>query len=548
MASRWIKEMGMENTIQLSNIDDILHGASRSELVELLDLTSNWSSPEDCKFYLYQPNDIPLMFHASPAKSRFFGGGNRSSKTYSHIVDVACQFTGKEPKSLKGIIPKHRLDQSRRIRFCMEDYPNSFTKVVWPYIQKLIPSDEISDVVKDAGRIRSITNGKGGFIEFMYYDQEVTKHQGTSRHSVNYDEEPPPAIRDEGLMRLVDTDGEEVFSLTPLSGALRYLYDDVFDKRGREAEKIYDLVENEKGEIIDAIPGSIVDKIIPGGDPDVHVFFACIFDNKAIKKEAAIRILNKFDTEERVVRSKGHFMFLSGLVYKQYSDTTHLIDTFDNWKKSPDSYDYTLYLAIDPHPRTPHACLFMVALRDDPALISVDELFLDCGADDLAKAIKVKCWPKLPEVVIIDPLAFSPDPISKSCFAWALMDAFDREGIDSPLVAASKDRANGIMAVKDALKPNERGIPRIYVTNNCVNFRREITHWAWDDWRKDTLAVKGEKQKPIDKNDHMMENLYRLVLLNPTFKERHREPREYQEIPKRPQRPSEVGRSVTTGY
>jgi len=526
--------------MNLASFDtNILEKASRKDLLDILSLTENWASEEDCKFYLYIPNDIPRYFHASPAKTRFLGGGNRSSKTYTHVEDYACQFVGKAPKALEGIIPEHRLDQTRKLRFCMEDHPNSFQKVVWPYIQALVPDHTIKDVVKDSGRVRAITNEKGGFIEFMYYDQEVTKHQGTSRNSVGYDEEPPPSIRDEGLMRLVDTDGEESFSLTPLSGSMNFLYDDIYEKRGREIEKNYDLIFNETGKIIDAVEGAIVDRTIPGGDPDIDVFFACIFDNKIISKKAAIRILNKFSKDEQVVRSKGHFLFRSGLVYKEYSDTTHLIPSNNiEWVGDP---DYTLYLAIDPHPRTPHAVLFLCVRRDGLMFI-VDELFIDCGSKQLAEAIKIKCGNKRPELIICDPLAWTPDPINKSCLAWSLMDDLSICGVDAPLIKSSKDLSNGIIETRKVFSLNDRKVPGIYVTDNCTRFRYEISHWSWDDWKKDTAIVRGAKQKPMDKDDHMMENLYRLVLLQPAWKEP-----KLTEL-KFPPQSVEVGRSTTTGY
>ncbi|MBT9165055.1 MAG: hypothetical protein DDT23_01066 [candidate division WS2 bacterium] len=477
------------------------------------------------------------MFHISKAKTRALLGGNRSSKTYSHVQDYAMQFVGDVPKSLSEVVPQHRLDPTRKLRFCMEDYPNSFTKVVYPYIQQLIPSDAVSDVVKDSGRIRAITNTKGGFIEFMYYDQETTKHGGTSRHAVGYDEEPPESIRDEGLMRLVDTDGEETFSLTPVSGALRYLYDDIYLRRGREVEKNYDLIMNDKGVIVDAYAGEMTDKTIPGGDPEIDVFFACIFDNIAIKKHAAIRILQKFDKDEMIMRAKGHFMFLSGLVYKQYSDAIHLIEPFTDWFEGVYKDDYTLYVAIDPHPRTPHAVLFLCVRRDGLHFI-VDEMFSDCTAPELVEGIKSKCRGKIPEYIIIDPIASAPDPSTKSCLRTDLIDF----GLNTPYpIAASKDKVRGIVACKKRLQVNDKGIPGIYMSSNCTRFRYEITRFAWDDWRKDTQNTKGQKQKPVDKDDHMMENWYRLENLEMSWVSHM----PYYEEPFYIQ---ETGKSRVTGY
>lgn len=483
---------------------------SRDELLEILDLTNHLTGGKETKLDVYEPNDIPKLFHASTAKIRALFGGNRSSKTYSGTVDAAIQFTGKVPKSLEGIIPKWRLDKTRRIRFCMFDYPNSFIKVNWPLFQMMIHPDEIADVIKENGRIKAIVNEKGGFIEFMQYDQEVTKFQGSSRHAIFYDEEPPEDIRNENMMRIVDTDGEEVFLLTPLSGAVQHLYDTVYLPRGREVEKEYNIVEHE-GLIIDAIPGQLRDIEVVGGDPDIHVFFACIFDNKALSKSAAIRILNKMPKDERLVRAKGYFMFRSGLVYKEYNDSLHLVEPID-WMNP----EYQIYLAIDPHPRTPHAVLFM-AVRRDGYLFVVDELFIECTAKELAEAIAEKLNGKEPNLMLCDPLAWTPDPISKSCFAYELLDALRIEGIKAPLVKAPKDPHNGILAVRRALLDPETKKPRLFITKNCTRFRFEITRYSWDEWSGSAKGRKNPKQKPRDKDDHMMENLYRLILINPQY-------------------------------
>jgi phage terminase large subunit-like protein len=498
-----------------TNIDyeELLKDASRKELLELVDLTENWASAKDTKFHLYKPTLMAERFHASDAKVRAKFGGNRSSKTYSHIIDYSTQFTGEVPDSLKGTIPEHRLERGRRLRFCMGDYPNSFTKVIWPYIKQLVPQDSISDVMKDSGRIKAIGNKYGGFMEFMQYDQDVTKFQGSSRHSIGYDEEPPQDIRDENLMRLIDTDGEETFSLTPVSGAIKYLYDEVYLKRGREVERNWNFILDNKGKLADAIPGEITDITIPDGDSDIHAFFACIFDNPALTKKAAIRILGNLSEDEVVMRGKGHFLFLSGRVYKAYSDATHLINDFPDWKKDP---SFSLYLAMDIHPRINHAVTFMVTRKGDPTLYVVDELWFDHSDNklrDFAESIQIKCGDKVPEVCLIDPIAYTPDPVNGSKAAYDIMEEFDKIDFSFPIIAGSKDKARGIIKTQEALSL-EKGRPNLaFVRDTCFHHRREITHYIWDDWKKADRVTKGEKQVAVDKNDHFMENLRRLVLL-----------------------------------
>lgn len=472
-----------------------LKTATHRNLIDILQATESWSSSKEGKFHFYTPNPIPLLFHQSTAKTRAIFGGNRSSKTYSMITDFAAQFLGEEPKSLKGLIPEYRLDPHRRLRLNMEDYPNAFIKVIWPYIQQLIPSDRISDVVKEQGRIKAIVNPQGGFIEFMMYESDVRKFQGSSRHSVGYDEEAPEAIRDENLARLIDTDGEEVFAATPLEGSITFLYDEILLKAGR---------------IVELLDGQLIDQSNPLGDPNTHVFFANIYDNKTIDKAAADRILAKYPAEEQLVRKSGHFLFRAGLVYPEYSDGSHLIDPFDDWWRPQTAGEYTLYIAIDPHPRTPHAALFYVVRRDGWQCV-VDELFIKCQtAKELVDAINAKCMGKPANAILIDPLAHTPDPSTGSCFAFDLAE----EGLYPVPIAASKDKSRGIIMTRNLLG---KGKSALAVARNCERFRFEITRYTWGEWMRSARLVKGEKQKPIDKDDHMMENLYRIVLFQPEY-------------------------------
>ena len=529
----------------VDNFDKWETNASDKDIRALIEATSMYASAEDCKFHLYTPAPVLALYHASDAKIRAVFGGNRSSKTYSHIIDYAAQFTGVEPANLRGTMPAHRLDPSRRLRLCMGDYPNSFSKVIWPYIQQLVPADYIESVVKDSGRVKAITNRHGGYIEFMQYDQDVSKFMGASIHSVGYDEEPPEDIRDENLMRLVDTDGEETFSLTPLSGALKYLYDKVYIKRGREVEKLWEFILDKKSRLADVEPGRMVDKSIPGDaqDPDIHCFFANIFDNPGIKRRAAIRILSKFPEEELIVRGKGHFLFRSGLVYKEYDDTIHLIEPFTDWFEGPTSGEYSLYLAIDPHPRTPHAVMFMVVDKNNTMYV-VDEIFEDCTGPTLVAKIKEKCHGKIPEEIIIDPIATTPDPFTKSRFAWDLVEY----GLEPVPYPGSKNKDRGIIMTRKALTPMKNGLPdrtgkpALYFTHNCAHTRYEIARYAWDDWRKNDQNTKGAKQEPIKKDDHFLENLRRLVLHRPEWQSLDEIEDEYEyEI-------AGTGRSATTGY
>ncbi|WP_244421791.1 terminase large subunit domain-containing protein [Azorhizobium caulinodans] len=90
----------------------------------------------------------------------------------------------------------------------------------------LIPAD---DIVGEPSRRAGITgaidtaairhrSGGTSLIGFKSYDQGRKKFQGTAKHVVWLDEEPPADVYQEALMRLMTTSGLMLCTFTPLEG------------------------------------------------------------------------------------------------------------------------------------------------------------------------------------------------------------------------------------------------------------------------------------------------------------------------------------------
>lgn len=69
----------------------------------------------------------------------------------------------------------------------------------------------------DTGRVQH-TSGGVSLIGFKSYDQGRKKFQGTAKHVVWCDEEPPSDVYDECLLRLMTTQGLMICTFTPLEG------------------------------------------------------------------------------------------------------------------------------------------------------------------------------------------------------------------------------------------------------------------------------------------------------------------------------------------
>ena len=90
-------------------------------------------------------------------------------------------------------------------------------------------------------------------------------------------------------------------------------------------------------------------------------------------------------------------------------------------------------------------------------------------------------------------MAYINDPITGSTMAQQFL------ANDIMVSKAPKDLGRGILKVKEELKKDNN----IYISPSLRRFIWEINRYCWD-----------KDNKPVDKDDHMMECFYRLCLEN----------------------------------
>jgi len=161
-------------------------------------------------------------------------------------------------------------------------------------------------------------------------------------------------------------------------------------------------------------------------------------------------------------------------------------------------------IAIDVHPREPQAVLF-VATDPRNDRYGVDEIWGNGDAKWIAESIirKVNYYSFRVNRIIIDPLSKGDSNNDESMFDIISRILMQKGFI---LETATKDKEQGILDVKTHLMgPNKK--PSIFFFNDLVRTIFEIEGYMWDE----------KTQKLQDKDDHMMENLYRICLLNTRY-------------------------------
>jgi len=223
------------------------------------------------------------------------------------------------------------------------------------------------------------------------------------------------------------------------------------------------------------------------------------YDNPYLTADSIADFEKLLTEDEKQCRLQGVPLHLAGLVYKNFKYAKHVLHEPPlGWLAIDDPPDdYTIHIRIDPHPQVPH-CVLFCAVSPLGYRFYFADIFQSGTVPEIAKAIKARCAKRHIASVKIDPIAFNEDQNNPGT---TLASQFVRNGIY--VTKARKDLEAGIIKVNQELARDPQCMWF------CVTVRRtlwEIQRYSWD--------LKGSN-KPVDKDDHAMECLYRMELDDP---------------------------------
>ena len=387
-------------------------------------------------------------------EATLIAGGNRAGKT-----EIAAQlavawangskcFWVKQWMELnhipEGIIPKN----PSTVVVSALSYADALT-YVRPKISKYAPLKETKHRKWRAQDRASLLFENGGEIISMSADSGRDKYQGFSASLIILDEEHPRDIYDECLMRVVDTKGKIVLTMTPLKG-LTWVYDLFIDK---------------------PIDGYVTHKIIGLDNPWIS----------SVKLARAVRHMSDAGKASRLM---GEFTNQQGLVYPEVRPETHIIKSF----KPPS--DWPIDLTIDFGVRNPFACLVTAWDPTDDTLHVIDEYFkTEFTTLQNGRAINQKFKKYFP-------------------IRWAVADPESRDGrlilarecnIPTKIAPKSMGIIDTINLVKERLALDANGKSHLVIHDNCVNLIKEFRLYRWSE--------NSGKQTVIKKYDHGLDAL-----------------------------------------
>jgi hypothetical protein len=233
-------------------------------------------------------------------------------------------------------------------------------------------------------------------------------------------------------------------------------------------------------------------------------------DNPHLDEKTKKRVLKGLSEEERQARKSGRFVHFAGMIYDDFSRNFHVIPETSPPESVPAGAQ--VFVGIDPGMRFMAAVVWCYLTPDD-TMVVFDELALEGHiVEQVAEAIKLVnqkhsrivngvSVPLTPAWYVIDPAARN---VNHQTGRSDQMEYTDH-GIVT--ILGQNSVTAGINRVKERLQTR-----RLLVTANCTNTIDEFRKYRW---AKATRTEADPKEKPVKKDDHLLDALRYVVMSRP---------------------------------
>lgn len=431
----------------------------------------------------YSPHSGQDRFHrAGNFKHRMVRCGNRYGKSTLGCAEDLAWMLGERPwyrkddpartagipqRPNKGLVITTDWDKVNEIWTSQRGIGTSVGKI-WQFA----PRGYIKHTRRNhSGAIEELVGENGSILRFDTVESFKKNQQGQESSDwdfIHVDEPCPEAMYKAAARGLMDRNGSDWFTLTPL--AEFWINDMFFPRSGANAQFRAGTVWAQTGNTK---------------------------DNPHLTKQSIDDYVALLSPDEVECRLKGIPLELSGLVYKNFNFSKHVLQELPKgWASYDDPpKNYICYAAIDTHPQTPMAVLF-VAVAPTGQKFIYDEIWSKCSVEELAKLVLWKLEGRNCSIPKCEPAAWIDDPITGSSIAMEL----GNHGLF--VDKASKAKSFGVLKMNaEFAKENN-----VYVSPQVHRFLFEIHRYCFD-----------KENKPVDRDDHMMENMYRLFVNDPIW-------------------------------
>ena len=368
------------------------------------------------------------------------------------------------------------MQQPVKGRIAAKDFQKGVGEVIIPALEEWLDLSLVQKKFRNPLGIPVKWSLKNGSVfDILTYEQNTEQYEGWKGHVAWFDEPPPRDKYIATLRGLVDYQGRNWLTLTPLTQP--WIFDEIYNKSDKKR---------------------------------IHAVTTDIRDNPHLTESAIQEFEANLTEEEKEARLHGRFMHLSGLIYKEFNPNVHICEP-PHVKQS-----WTRYFCIDPHPRTPTACLWFAV---DPFGNHwlYDELWLaNMNVEEVCHAIHSQEGELTPRFRFIDP---AMDKRNELLGGANIRQEFMKHGIycqranNDPMLG--KSRIHAALQIKYVHKYGTE-MPTLRVSRNCTQTLYEFAHYIWAE-RKNNRDEMDPKQQPRKACDHFMDCLRYIYNADPRY-------------------------------
>lgn len=213
------------------------------------------------------------------------------------------------------------------------------------------------------------------------------------------------------------------------------------------------------------------------GDPDYWAKIVSVKENPLFSREEYEKAKKELPEDIFKEQYDGEFVAQTGLIYKRFIRQQNVIDSFEIPKR------WFRYVAIDPHPNTPCAVLWMCVDEHGTCYI-YDEMFIpDLTIPEITERIRAKEGRDVIKKRLIDPRAKYIDKLRGQTASVQMQ--FRKLGIHA--IEANSKFESGYYKINELLTPREvygqkdLKKPRLFVFKNCKETIYEFETCNWEN-------------------------------------------------------------------
>lgn len=475
-------------------------------------------------FFSFKSDWVFKQFINRPERIVALFTGNRAGKTGRVAFSYVLRIMGMHPIEAKNMRPHKKV---RTYRFASENLPSDDEGEVkntqYPEFKKWLPPALIKKDITIRRPVITLWDPQGGkdvYVEFVSYNQSTQAQAGVERESIWCDESSSQEFYEEQLPRLITTNGDLIYTLTPAE-YIGFEYDEIFERAG-----VYIRTLAIRQRIKERMTKDIPAIEITNTGNDIAVIMAATDDNPIITPEQANESFALMADEDVIdIRRYGLFRQSSGQIFKDFDVRTHVISQSKYFTEGV-PHGWIHARGIDYHEHVPWAVGF-AALSPQNEVFVYDELNPPpekMVTLQIAQIIANKSGDRRFKLNLIDPLAakkqsntglstvddlnrifsqFRKDGICTGGYwqTWDTKSTRGREEIRSRLrnsKLVGKPFSNRV--VKNGVTEY---LPTLWILDNCYHFKESFKNWRREEWaNRESLLTKDEKDQPQQRFSH----------------------------------------------